>query len=296
MRVVADTYFPFDSGAGANTAEDGWAQMAPLWAPDGLGADTPRVTLGSGLTFTIPDGLYAWCKGFFYKNVVAQNKTASSNGNTNPRIDRLVLRLDRTANTITPTIIQGTPGASPVAPTIVAATDIPVARATCPGSGSAQNYNTLVQEWWPVSSRRGRHVWTRTGQVVTDNVGPVTINSWVQQRNDGIVTLTGNNFKLNLPGRWSIRLFMYSDSSPTGVFTSALNWSAGPWQESMADTRRRPAFPADGPGFLRSNVTHVGMVFYDEAQQNISVSADWITPTTDDVAVDATIYFDYLGG
>ncbi|HEU5475704.1 MAG TPA: hypothetical protein VFV67_34115 [Actinophytocola sp.] len=292
---MADTYFPFDAGSGANVTEAQWADMARLWAPDGLGADTPRVSLGSGLQFSIPDGLYGWCKGFFYKNVTVQTKTASANGNTNPRIDRLVLRLDRTANTVTPTIIQGTPAASPTPPAITAATDIPVARATCPGSGSAQNYNTLVQEWWPVSSLRGSHVWTRT-QVVADNVGAVTLTSWTQQRSDGIVTLTGSNFKLNLPGLWSIRLFVFSDSSPTGVFTSNVNWTNGPWQESMSDTRRRPAFPADGPGFLRSNATFTGMVFYDQAQQNINVSADWVTPTTDDVSVVASIYFDYLGG
>ncbi|MBE1471363.1 hypothetical protein [Kibdelosporangium phytohabitans] len=79
-------------------------------------------------------------------------KTASANGNTNPRIDRFILKLDAgTPNSIVATIKQGTPAASPTPPSLTVdpaagVVEVPLARATCPGSGSAQNYHSLVDE------------------------------------------------------------------------------------------------------------------------------------------------------
>lgn len=42
----------------------------------------------------------------------------AANGSGNPRIDTIVLRLDRSGYTVTEAIVQGTPAASPVAPTL----------------------------------------------------------------------------------------------------------------------------------------------------------------------------------
>lgn len=146
---MAETSWPFDA---APTYEDAWRAMARLWQASGVvgtqrgPTDTAlRPSLGSGLSFVTQPGA-AWLVGHMYNSTAAETTTASTNGNTNPRIDVLVLRMDVTANTITRVIVQGTPAASPTAPAISAGPtvwDLPLASATCPGSGSAQNYNTL---------------------------------------------------------------------------------------------------------------------------------------------------------
>ena len=79
------------------------------------------------------------------------SKTATDNANSNPRIDRFILTLNTTTNVIAASIKQGTPGAAPVPPALtydVAAgvIEVPLARATCPGSGSAQNYSNIIDE------------------------------------------------------------------------------------------------------------------------------------------------------
>lgn len=121
--------------------------MARLWARTGavVGAGLPA--LGSGLQFIIPAGFEAWVQGFYYRNDSSSlTKTATANGSTLPRLDQLVLKLDRDANSITAQIKQGTPASSPVLPslstTLGGVWEMPLAYATCPGSGSAQNYST----------------------------------------------------------------------------------------------------------------------------------------------------------
>lgn len=121
--------------------------MARLWAMSGAVAGTGLPALGSGLQFVIPAGFEAFIQGFYYRNdSTSLTKTASANGSTLPRLDQLVLRLDRDANSITSHIKQGTPAASPLLPSLSTNLggiwEIPLVYATCPGSGSAQNYTT----------------------------------------------------------------------------------------------------------------------------------------------------------
>lgn len=61
----------------------------------------------------------AYIQGFFYKNdpteVVLAIATANS---SNPRIDRIVLQMDKSANSVVLAVLQGVPAVSPVAPAL----------------------------------------------------------------------------------------------------------------------------------------------------------------------------------
>jgi hypothetical protein len=74
-----------------------------------VGANPARVAVDVGR---------AVIAGFFYRTDVPVEISLPTNA-VNPRIDRIVLRVNRSANTITPTYIQGTSLASPTAPTLV---------------------------------------------------------------------------------------------------------------------------------------------------------------------------------
>lgn len=167
---MAESAYPFDT---VPVYEAQWGEMAQLWARSGVVGTTRtstdptlRVTLGTGLTVNVAPGP-AWVRGHYYTSDATVTRTGSTNTSTNPRIDRVVLRLDTTANTITPTIIEGTPATSPVPPALTRTAtvhDIPLARMTCPGSGSAQNYTNLVDE----------RQFTGPGVIVADVGGPST--------------------------------------------------------------------------------------------------------------------------
>jgi hypothetical protein len=109
---MAESSFPFDAGPGANTAEDGWAQMARLWAPSCVEANSLNqlnYVNSSGFVGQLDTGT-AFVRGFGYKN---DSSKALTHGNPpvtagQSRNDLVVLHLDRTANSVVSTIIPGT--------------------------------------------------------------------------------------------------------------------------------------------------------------------------------------------
>lgn len=133
---MAQTYHPFDAGAGANIVEAQWRAMARHWVHGGSGVLATELnklsTIGdsTGMQVKVDTGR-AWVAGHFYENDAQLTLAISSNASGNPRIDRVVIRADFTANTIAATVITGTPAASPVAPAITQSTsvwDIPLAQ------------------------------------------------------------------------------------------------------------------------------------------------------------------------
>lgn len=116
---VAETSWPFDAGAGAASGEDRWYKMAPLWAIDGvtLALSSLAVTTLSGRNLQVATGT-AWVHGAFYSNDAAISLPIAANASGNPRIDRIVLRRDISANTVVAAVLQGTAAASPAAPAL----------------------------------------------------------------------------------------------------------------------------------------------------------------------------------
>lgn len=120
---MAEFSYPFDAGSGAIVTEDDWSDMAKNWQDDGVVSDALTVTALEVETLAEPNEIFvnpgmAVIQGFMYRNTTALPLTFSSNASGNPRMDRVVLRLDRTTNVIEAAIKEGTPAASPVAPDV----------------------------------------------------------------------------------------------------------------------------------------------------------------------------------
>lgn len=135
---MAEKYFPFNSQNGDREylAED-FARYFESIITSGVVADGSQlpVTSAGGLKVAVGVGM-AWIKGRLYENTATLNFTLA-NGAANPRIDRVVVRLDVAARKITARVIQGTAAASPVAPALVRNADywdIGLAEITVPAS------------------------------------------------------------------------------------------------------------------------------------------------------------------
>lgn len=115
---MAQTYFPFDSGQGANTTEVQWQKMAKLWMETGVinGQlnELQAFADSTGMQIKVKSG-QAWIEGHFFESD-AEEVLPIGTSSSNPRIDRLIVRLDWIANTVQLAVIQGTPAVSPVAP------------------------------------------------------------------------------------------------------------------------------------------------------------------------------------
>lgn len=137
---MTDTYHPFDAGAGAIVTESQWSDMARYWLRPGV--------IMTGSTFEDLNGLSvfadstgmqvklrsgkAYIQGHFFKRDAEAALAIPAAHATLPRIDLVVLRLERSANAMYPAVIQGTAAASPVVPSPVVTDsdvyDIPLAQ------------------------------------------------------------------------------------------------------------------------------------------------------------------------
>lgn len=117
---MALIYYPFDAGAGAIVTEAAWKALSRLWSPDGVvieGVDDLDFQVyadSSGRQVKVRPGV-AVVQGFYAEDTVEAILAISANATGGVRVDRVVLRVDTTANTVTRAILEGTPGV--VAPT-----------------------------------------------------------------------------------------------------------------------------------------------------------------------------------
>jgi hypothetical protein len=121
---MAQTYFPFDSGPGANVQENQWSKMAQHWVGTGVLKTIMNELLvyadSTGMQVKVKSGA-AYIKGHYYENDV-EGSLAIASSTTLPRIDRAILRCDWTTNTIQLAVLQGTPSITPVAPNLTQTT------------------------------------------------------------------------------------------------------------------------------------------------------------------------------
>lgn len=118
---MAQQSYPYDAGAGAAVNEAQWQSMARRFLATGVITGSLNQLAvsadGSVLGVSVATG-DAFIEGFFYRNDAALAIPLATANATNPRIDTIVVRLDRTANTAVLDKVTGTPAATPVAATL----------------------------------------------------------------------------------------------------------------------------------------------------------------------------------
>jgi hypothetical protein len=118
---MTEIAYPFDTGPGATVKEAEWQRMAREWLTTGVligRLNQLAVTAdGSALAVTVASGS-AWIDGTYYRNDAAKALPIGTADPNNPRIDRVIVRVDHAADTAVATVLQGTPGASPTPPAL----------------------------------------------------------------------------------------------------------------------------------------------------------------------------------
>lgn len=118
---MTKTYWPFDTGAGAASYEDRWSEMARLWRQTGVLPDELNELEvygdSSGMQVKTKSGK-AWIRGHMFSSDAEEMLVISAAHATLHRIDRIILKLDWGADTITLIVLEGTAAASPTAPSL----------------------------------------------------------------------------------------------------------------------------------------------------------------------------------
>lgn len=163
---MADLVGPFDT---APWSMDQWYRFAPTWAPSGI-IGTPASSLSTGnfavtnpaaLTASVAIGR-AHVRGAGYETDAAKTLTVTANSHaTFARRDRVVIRRDLAAKTVSVVRLTGTPASTPTAPALTQVDtgvwEIPVCSFLVPAnSGTALSGFLDERTWVPdTDSRRG---------------------------------------------------------------------------------------------------------------------------------------------
>ncbi|MFD8527810.1 hypothetical protein ACFV0L_10420 [Streptosporangium canum] len=118
---MTERSFPFDSGDGSTVTENDWSYLARGWQDNGVDAPGPWisdlkvVSQSEVLALRVTPG-HAFLEGFHYHLDAEKVINFAQNTDPNPRIDLVVLRLDRNLNTVALAVKQGAPSSAPVTP------------------------------------------------------------------------------------------------------------------------------------------------------------------------------------
>lgn len=173
---MAQTSFPFEN---VDTTETQFSQMFRNLnaGVNGTPAGTElKVTAGTGLAVSVAAG-QAMVRGHYYISTAAEALTLTAANGSNPRIDAIVLTLDPTANSIILAKVDGTPAASPVAPTLTQ-TDAGVYQyllATVLVPAAATVPSTITDTRGFMGSRFG--LWSTAGRPTSPVQGQVGFNT-----------------------------------------------------------------------------------------------------------------------
>jgi hypothetical protein len=234
---VAETAYPFPQTPATVSR---WARMARLFATStilGSKDSNPYGATVSGLTVTIGRGTTgraeAWLRGFMHTLDAADWVHAVPvNTDPNPRIDRIVLRLNLTTETITLARLQGTPGATPAIPALTQTDTLweqPLHRFTVPGNSGAPLANLVDDRSFTDPD---------TGYQGAASIGGDVTASWIARTTPSAVASAGWSAVAWSP---QLRLFVTvatgvnALTSPDGVTWTqrthgfAGNWSAVCW-------------------------------------------------------------------
>jgi len=82
-----------------------------------------QATPGNGLAVSVAAGS-AWINGYRYENTDDLNLPLTTANGSNPRIDRIVVRLSQVSRNIQLAVVDGPPAATPAAPALTRTSDV----------------------------------------------------------------------------------------------------------------------------------------------------------------------------
>tara|TARA_R110000822_G_scaffold86391_4_gene201425 strand:- start:141 stop:779 length:639 start_codon:yes stop_codon:yes gene_type:complete len=114
---MAQSSWPFENVDTSETQFSQWARNIGEGIKIGAGLELEPFGDASGLNVKVKSG-EALIRGHYYNSTAQETLTIAAADLTNPRIDRVVLKLDPTANSVVLTVLTGTPDPAPSAPAL----------------------------------------------------------------------------------------------------------------------------------------------------------------------------------
>lgn len=175
---MAQISYPFET---QDTTETQYSALFSKLQTTGVDGDTAgtilKVSANTGMQLNVATG-FAIIRGFAYENTAVESLTLAT-GNTQPRIDLVILRLDPSANSIVLAVKQGTPAASPSAPALTqnagAVWELPLAQIAVAANTTAIGPSDITDVRRFLGTQVG--TWTTTTRPTSATAGTLGYNS-----------------------------------------------------------------------------------------------------------------------
>lgn len=237
------SYGPYSSGGGSTLSDAQWGEFAKALLGTGVikgaliagsaGNDFAVTAPGSGMTVNVGTG-QAMVYGHWCQNDASSAQTIGAADPSNPRIDRVVLKHDVTAKTVSIVVKAGTPAPSPSAPSLTqtpSTWEMSLCQvAVGAGVSSISNGNVTDERTYAVPTGAV----SASGDTMT---GALTISEALSGANKSYISFVatdGKTYRIQVTTTGAIQIFNATDSATVAVFGPAAGtlW-AGPTPSSQ---------------------------------------------------------------
>lgn len=209
--VNFDTYAPFDAGAGSNVMEDVWRKMMKQVTRGrsgvlkGEGLDCLVFGDSSGLQVKVSTG-EVWMRGHWGEVTSTKTLTITTAHATLSRIDRVVARVDFSANTIALDVLAGTAASTPTAPAVTQNSsmwEVSLATVSVPATDTNISSNQVTDARFYANFVGARYY--QTSATTLPNSQLILVDIPVAETVCGdIVPVGTNTWQLNVAGWWHV--------------------------------------------------------------------------------------------
>lgn len=206
---MAQTSWPFENIDTSETQFSQWARNMGEGPISGRGLELETYSDATGMNVKVKTG-QALVRGHYYESTALETLTIPAADTSNPRIDRVILRLDPAANSILLVVLPGTPSSSPSAPALTQTDagvyEISLARVLVPAAavtilpGDVTDERTIFEPWTGSVSAGdivGDIASSKISVAVSDKSANYTIQATDANTTIYLTGATGRTFTIN---------------------------------------------------------------------------------------------------
>jgi hypothetical protein len=244
--------FPFDN---SSVTELDWSKMASNWMETGvIHGELNQLQVfadSTGMQVKVKSGA-AWIQGHYFESDAEETLAIGAADASNPRIDRVIARLDWAANTIQLAVLQGTPATSPVAPALTENTarwEIPLAKITVNAGAVTIASGNITDE--RIIVKNYPEVYMEANKTDLATIQPSTwtkIQGYGNQiaANRGNGTYATGTYKVPFEGVYLCTLIFYLENMATGKQIHAAVYRNGELRDANRINQRYTGGAGDG--------------------------------------------------
>jgi hypothetical protein len=211
VAVVADTYAPFDTGAGANVTEGTWRKMMRHMTLGrngvlkGITNNLEPFADSTGMQVKVRTG-ECWLQGHWAEFTSEKTLTVTAAHPTLSRVDRIVVRADFSGSDIELDVLAGTAAASPVAPAVTQDSsmwEVSIGTISIPAADTSIGSNQVTDNRFYANASYARYYANGTQSLPNSSMTEIDFHDAETTTGD-VVQIDSDTFELQRTGWWLI--------------------------------------------------------------------------------------------